>query len=43
MTISSRLVAFVADAAITAVTFAGPSFAAPAPAVHQAVTLSVAR
>jgi len=43
MTVSSRLVAFVAAAAVTAVTFAGPSFAAPTPAAHQAAIWSAIR
>jgi hypothetical protein len=43
MTVSSRLVAVVAAAAITAVTFAGPSFAALAPVGHQASVSSVTR
>jgi hypothetical protein len=40
MNVSSRLIAFVAAAAITAVTFAGPSFAAPNPAEHQVLVSS---
>jgi hypothetical protein len=41
MTLSSRLVSFAAATAITAVTFAGPTFAAPRPALHQ-ITVSAA-
>jgi hypothetical protein len=43
MTLSSRLISFVAATAITAVTFAGPTFAAPRPAPHQIIVSSASR
>jgi hypothetical protein len=43
MSVSSRLLAFIAAVAITAVSFVGPAFAAPSLEVHQATTSTVTR